>query len=289
MSTLVNFTFLQRLQALTLAVLLAALLGLSGCKKTDNPTPSPAGPAVKLTTTAALGSFLTDGQGNTLYYYGRDVNGTNACSGSCALAWPLFYAAEVSVGPGLNAADFTTGQTAGGEKQTFYKGWPLYYFSPAVNGKYEREKPGETLGEGLGKNWYVARPDYSVMVAMNSVVNKRTSQTSTKLYLTDPQGRTLYTFEKDAQAPASQPSNCTGSCITAWPVFYQEKIVAPSGLKATDFGTITRADGPNGAARPQSTYKGLPLYYYSPDGAVRGKVEGDGVGGTGNGWFVAVP
>lgn len=273
---------------ITFTTLTLATTLLSGCKKDKGDTAAPV--AVKLTSSATLGNFLTDGQGNTLYYFAPDVNGSNACgSAACAAEWPLFYAPDVTVGAGLNAADFTTGQTAGGAKQTFYKGWPLYYFAAPANGQNVREAAGETRGEGLGKVWYVVRPDYSVMVGMNPVVDQSTSKTSVKRYLIDPQGRALYTFAKDGRVPDSQPTNCQGGCVAVWPVFYQAKITAPSGLKASDFGTITRADGPNGSPCLQTTYKGLPLYYFMPDNSVRGKVEGDGDNGGGDLWAVATP
>lgn len=291
MALLPVFARLQRLPAFAGAGLLAAALVLGGCKKKDSDAATPAAaeqPTVKLANNATLGNLLVDGQGNTLYYFAPDVNGSNACtSPGCVATWPVFYAATVKVGDGLNAADFSSGQTADGRSQTFYKGWPLYYYAPTANGQNVREAPGETRGNGVGNVWYAVRPDYSVLVASNAVTNKNTNQTATKRYLADAAGRTLYTFGKDVRLPATQPTNCQGGCAAAWPVFYQANIVAPSGLQASDFGTITRPDGPNGT-RLQTTYKGQPLYYFASDNAVRGKAEGDGVG-SGDLWSVALP
>jgi predicted lipoprotein with Yx(FWY)xxD motif len=39
-----------------------------------------------------------------------------------------------------------------GEKQTSYKGWPLYYF-------FKDKKPGDVSGEGVNSVWYVIYPD----------------------------------------------------------------------------------------------------------------------------------
>ena len=242
-----------------------------------------------LTNSAKLGSYLVDKDGNTLYYYGLDVNGsTSSCLGGCLAVWPIYYEANVKVGPGLNAADFTAGQTAGGQKQTYYKGWPLYYYAAPTNGQFVRESAGATSGEGIGGDWFVARPDYSVMVAKGAVVDKATNTRATKLYLMDTQGHTLYTYAKDSRLPSTKESNCQGGCATEWPVFYQAKITAPSSLAASDFGTITRPDGPNGTTRPQTTYKGMPLYYHSGDGAVPGKTTGETSGGP-DAWTVAAP
>lgn len=283
---LLRFAPLHRLSALALASLLVTSLALSGCnKKKDDAVPAPPPPAIQLASDATLGSFLADGQGNTLYYFALDVSGSNNCgTAACAAGWPVFYVPTVTVGPGLSAADFTTVKTAGGANQTLYKGWPLYYYTAPANGQNVRELPGETHGNGSGNVWYVVRPDYSVMMAMGAVLNKATNKATFKPYLIDPQGRTLYTFSADASHPATQATNCTGGCADTWPIFYQATIKVPSGLKASDFGTLTRTDGPNGSTRLQTTYKGNPLYYFSVDNSVRGKVEGEG-----SYWEVANP
>lgn len=280
----IPFRLLQRLAVA--GCLLLGLSPLSGCQKKDDAvTPTATPPAVQLAADAKLGSFLTDGQGNTLYYFTLDVTGSNSCDvAACAAEWPVFYAATVTVGAGLNATDFTTGKTASGKNQTFYKGWPLYYYAMPVNGQNVREQPGETYGNGIGNAWYVVRPDYSVMVATGNIINQDTKQATVKSYLVDSQGRTLYTFSVDATNPTTQSTNCTGGCIDAWPVFYQANIKAPSCLKASDFGTIKRSDGPNGSTRLQTTYKGNPLYYFVADNGIRAKVEGEE--GT---WAVAMP
>jgi len=65
-----------------------------------------------------------------------------------------------------------------------------------------------------------------------------------------------------------------------WPLYHQEKVAAPDGSNAADFGTITREDG-----KRQTTYKGSPLYYFEGD-----KAPGDVMGqGMGNVWFAANP
>lgn len=95
-------------------------------------------------------------------------------------------------------------------------------------------------------------------------------------YLTDSKGMTLYIFKKDSP----DKSACAGDCVTRWPLFAAEKVTAPEGVKASDFGTITRDDG-----KKQTTYKGAPLYYFFKDKAA-GDTNGQGVG---NVWFVVDP
>lgn len=95
-------------------------------------------------------------------------------------------------------------------------------------------------------------------------------------YLTDAKGMALYQFQKDAPGTSA----CEGGCLEKWPIFFREAVEAKGDLKAADFGTITRADG-----KRQTTYKGLPLYYFAADKAP-GDTAGQGVKGV---WKVAAP
>ena len=95
-------------------------------------------------------------------------------------------------------------------------------------------------------------------------------------FLTDAKGITLYIFKKDSPGKSA----CAGPCVEKWPLYFREKVAAPDGVMAGDFGTITREDG-----KRQTTYKGWPLYYFAGD-----KAPGDVLGqGMGNVWFVANP
>lgn len=95
-------------------------------------------------------------------------------------------------------------------------------------------------------------------------------------YLTDIKGMTLYTFKKDTPGKSA----CEGPCVDNWPLFYQEMVEAKDGLVTGDFGTITRADG-----KKQTTYKGMPLYYFTKD-AKPGDTTGNGFKDV---WSVAKP
>ena len=95
-------------------------------------------------------------------------------------------------------------------------------------------------------------------------------------FFTDSKGMTLYVFKKDSPGKSA----CAGPCVVKWPLYFREKVAVPEGSHATDFGTITREDG-----KPQTTYKGWPLYYFAGD-----KAPGDVLGqGLGNVWFAANP
>ncbi len=95
-------------------------------------------------------------------------------------------------------------------------------------------------------------------------------------YLTDIKGMTLYSFKKDTPGKSA----CEGECLAKWPPYYVETVAPKDGLKAEDFGTITRADG-----KKQTTYKGMPLYFFVGD-----KKPGDTAGqGLKDVWYVVNP
>ncbi|HEX7488677.1 MAG TPA: hypothetical protein VF341_07215 [Anaeromyxobacteraceae bacterium] len=106
---------------------------------------------VKVATSEKLGSYLTDAKGMTLYTFKKDTAGKSACAGDCVTKWPLYYREQVGVSGKLQAADFATITREDGQKQTTYKGLPLYYFAGD-------KAATETKGQGLKDVWYVAAP-----------------------------------------------------------------------------------------------------------------------------------
>ncbi|WP_404992006.1 hypothetical protein [Cupriavidus pauculus] len=92
--------------------------------------------------------------------------------------------------------------------------------------------------------------------------------------LTDPQGLTLYTFDRD---PANGgKSVCNGMCATNWPPLLAE----PGKTASGKYSVITRDDGTR-----QYAYNGMPLYRFAKD-AKPGDRTGDNVN---NVWHVAKP
>jgi len=127
-----------------------------GSSSAGNPysTAPPSTGAVSLkVATSSLGSFLTNGQGRTLYLFTRDSGTTSSCSGGCTSVWPpLMSSTAVHVGAGASAS--LLGITSGGQMQITYNGHPLYYYVGDVN-------PGQTGGEQLnqfGGLWYAVSP-----------------------------------------------------------------------------------------------------------------------------------
>ena len=106
---------------------------------------------VKVMQKEELGSFLAAGNGMTLYSYTKDEKNISHCIEGCAVNWPPFYVDPTAVVEGCESSDFATITRGDGRKQTTYKNMPLYHF---INDKY----PGDTLGQGLGKVWFIVTP-----------------------------------------------------------------------------------------------------------------------------------
>jgi len=92
--------------------------------------------------------------------------------------------------------------------------------------------------------------------------------------LSDPQGLTLYVFDRDNVGAGV--SVCNGPCAKNWPPLLAEPGTTPHG----DFTIISREDGTR-----QWAYRGRPLYRFSKD-ANAGDRTGDNFN---NVWHVATP
>jgi predicted lipoprotein with Yx(FWY)xxD motif len=222
---------------------------------------------VTLQTDPTLGQFLVDGNGKTLYVFAKDVSGESKCTGGCLQDWPVYYATTLEPGVGVDMADFSTITRSDGASQTTYKGWPLYYYAGDVSA-------GDTNGEAVGQSWFVAKPDYSIMLASAQLVGKDgKNYTSAYVegdgetqYFVDANGRTLYTFSRDFK-DVNKFTAADGSNNGVWPIFHVDIDALPSTLNANDFGEI------DVHGSPQLTYKGNPLYYFGED-ANRGENKG---------------
>jgi predicted lipoprotein with Yx(FWY)xxD motif len=104
-------------------------------------SPSPSVSSVTLqTTTGTLGTYLTDGNGNSLYAYTADTTGTSNCTGGCATAWPPLSGTATASG-GAQSALVGSLTRSDGSTQVSYAGRPLYSFVGDTS-------PGMTTGEG---------------------------------------------------------------------------------------------------------------------------------------------
>jgi predicted lipoprotein with Yx(FWY)xxD motif len=135
----------MRMNGVMGAMVAVLLLGTGGAARA-------ADDAVKVEKSSQHGSYLTDGKGMALYLFKKDTKGKSVCAGECVENWPLFQAENVKPqGGDVKAADFGTITREDGQKQTTYKGMPLYYF-------VKDKKPGDTTGHGVKDVWILATP-----------------------------------------------------------------------------------------------------------------------------------
>ncbi len=227
------------------------------------------------------GSILTDGAGNTLYFFTKDKDtATSDCNGGCVTAWPIFYSDSLIIGTGLEAEDFGTIMRDDTLPQTTYKGWPLYYY-------FGDNTPGDVNGENVGGVWFVAKPNYTIMLMNNQLVGNDGVEYNSQYqpgqenvqYFVDEYGNTLYIFTPDTY----NKNNYTKSDFSNngfWPIFEDSLKAVPSILDTNNFEMI------DVFGHTQLTYKGWPLYYFGPDSMKRGITKGVSVPSPGV-WPVA--
>lgn len=238
----------------------------------DNPDPDPepepdpeVANSVRLVNDATFGNVMTDSEGFTLYFFAKDSKGDSTCENGCLAAWPAFHSEELTLDDGLEASDFASITRADGSSQTTYKGWPLYLFA-------SDSAAGQITGDGSGGVWFVAKPDYAVMVAKAQLVGRDSSGDETNLnsafepgdeettYITDASGNTLYSFINDKK----NVNNFTADDFSnngVWPIVDISISNVPSILELSDFGALTVF------GESQISYKGWPLYYFGQDAA----------------------
>jgi predicted lipoprotein with Yx(FWY)xxD motif len=270
-----------------IAMLVIAICATQCSKKKDSSFAPPAN-MVTLKSSATLGNYLADKNGHALYFFSNDANGQNNCSGGCAALWAAYSVSNLTatqLDAGLNFADFGTVTITSGTQLT-YKGWPLYTYTP--NGT--PEAAGQTTGDGVGGIWFVAKPDYSIMLANWQLIGANgihyksdyTVGDGSSIYFTDALGHTLYIFKKDS-ANLNKFTKSDFSNNANFPIYDTvTTLKVPSVLDKTQF-TSTSVFG-----KVQLSYKGWPLYFYGADSSMRAKNKGITVGGIGTIWPVAV-
>lgn len=102
--------------------------------------------------------YLADGSGRSLYLFSHDTVGTatadpvSACTTpQCLNNFPIFVTDQAVVPSALVATDFTVFTRPDGQKQSAYKGHPLYFFSGDA-------APGDTKGRGFNGAWNTLDP-----------------------------------------------------------------------------------------------------------------------------------
>ena len=145
----------------------------------------------------------------------------------------------------------------------------IYYFVIAKKGGYSYNQQGQYATDQTASP---TTTESSTAPSDNIYMTK--TDAAKGAYMTDFQGMTLYTFDKDTAGV----SNCYDKCAVAWPP-YSSGATTESQFP-TNITVIKRTDGSS-----QFAWKGMPLYYYQTDKKA-GDITGDGVGGV---WHIVKP
>jgi predicted lipoprotein with Yx(FWY)xxD motif len=117
------------------------------------------------TRTGPIGTYLTDGQGRSLYLFVADTGNTSHCTGSCAAVWPpLLTNGNPQAAAGVTGGKLGTTTRPDGTKQVTYNNHPLYRYAPD-------QQPGDTKGQGLnnfGALWWLVTPGGSPITSSSS-------------------------------------------------------------------------------------------------------------------------
>ncbi len=147
--------------SLLLVALMAAACGSNGSTSSSSSsstgsggtTPSTAAAVIKTASATVNGqsvTILTNTQGMTLYYFKPDTATTSACTGSCADFWPpMLFSSSGSPGSASALPGTLSVVTDANGQQVEYNGHMLYTYSGD-------KSPGQTNGEGIKGNWFVA-------------------------------------------------------------------------------------------------------------------------------------
>ena len=127
------------------------------------------------THSGALGTYLTDGSGKTLYLFASDHGGKSTCSGACVSAWPPLAATGMPSAAGAAKSSMVgTITRSDGSKQVTYGGHPLYYFAGDSSA-------GDTRGQGIngfGAKWWVVAPSGAAITQSSGGASSSSSSSS---------------------------------------------------------------------------------------------------------------
>jgi len=147
----------------TLALLTACGAAEDAPQGSTAVAPAPAAQTTVTTTEGALGTFLADGSGVTLYLFSVDEPGVSNCDADCLAVWPpLLTDGDPAVGGAADPALIGTIVRDDGSAQVTYGGWPLYYFAADA-------APGDVNGQGVNDVWFVVSPSGEQIVTAPDV------------------------------------------------------------------------------------------------------------------------
>ena len=134
----------------------ATLLLVAACNVAPAATVAPTAATTPGPFTVSLSSagYFVGPNGMSLYTFDNDTLGHSVCEADCLENWPTLNVGstpEITVGPGLDLAEYTAITRDDGGVQVTYKLIPLYYFAGD-------HAIGETNGDGVGDVWHLAKP-----------------------------------------------------------------------------------------------------------------------------------
>ena len=232
-----------------------ALVGCGDSYSSNDDTPNNTNSLKSLNRTV---KFLTDTNGMSLYTFDKDSLNKSNCDAECQKIWPLFEGANTT------SEDI---KVLEGTDHLAYRKHPLYHF-------VKDNAVGDVNGDNVKNVWHLVYAP----TGSNDTQTEFSSMSMTQTYLTDKDGRALYTFDKDTEGV----SNCYGTCEDAWPIYHVSNVDSvPNGLTKSDFTTISRDTNKSTTGiLEQTAYKGKPLYYFTPDAKKFGETKGDWVKGV---------
>jgi len=206
--------------------------------------------------------YLTTSKGESLYIFDEDEPNKSNCDEDCQQRWTKYVQRTYILESSPDLKRLPSGQVA-------YRKHPLYTFN-------KDEKPGDTKGDNFRDVWHLIYAPNTLH--STSGIGHKAPSSMKQRYLTDKDGRALYTFDKDNDGD----SHCYAGCENIWPVYYGKVIHSvPSSVKKSDFGTINRDTSKVVSGHYlQTTYKGHPLYYFHKDLNQTHSTKGDWVGGV---------
>src|SRR5262245_32708292 len=149
-------------------LIIAGLIALGACGSSNNGSSAGSnsgGPATVEAHNGPTGTYLTDGQGRSLYLFVADTGGTPTCNGACAAQWPpLLTTGTTQAATGVTASMLGTVDRSGGAKQVTYNKHPLYLF-------IEDTAAGDVNGQGVnafGALWWLVSPAGNAITTTSS-------------------------------------------------------------------------------------------------------------------------
>ena len=140
---------------LTIALAAAGVVLAAPALAASPPTPVARTAASKTTLqvrTGALGTYVVDASGRSLYMFTKDTARKSACTGACAKTWPPYLTSgKPTAGSGVSGSKVGTLKRGNGSMQVTYYGHPLYRYAADT-------AKGQTRGEGVGSLWYLVTP-----------------------------------------------------------------------------------------------------------------------------------